>query len=100
MKIVRPLDLRNDPARVEEALLTMNDRSFPLPNGDEKYTLEGAVKWLDSVENDDPHRFVIYGSGGTHRYYACSDGSVIFSKFHSSTPESQLLAASLGFKVE
>lgn len=71
------------------------------PDGERSNSLEGARRWLATVdpsERQDAFR-VVYGDGGIDRWYIYADGAVRFSKFHA-FPESLKRATEKGFWIE
>ncbi len=67
--------------------------------GERHNSLEGARRWLTTVDPTSDAWHVVYGDGGVDRWYIHADGSVRFSRFHAS-PQSLERAVSLGLWVE
>lgn len=57
--------------------------------GERHGSLEGVRRWLESVDPSAEVRRTVYGDGGIDRWYVRADGSVSFSRFHSSPPTLQ-----------
>src|SRR5512143_1299721 len=66
--------------------------------GERHGSLEGARRWLEDVEPDTEARRTVYGDGGIDRWYVYANGSVSFSRFHSSPP-TLLRAQEKGFSI-
>lgn len=67
--------------------------------GDRSASLEGARRWLATVDPSEDRWHVVYGDGGVNRWYVHADGRVRFSKFHA-IPEGLRRAEALGFWIE
>lgn len=71
-------------------------------NEDGKYTINGAIEWLNSVSENHEGNFIIYGGGGVNRYFVYPNGDVVFSEYHAKFPKEKSIAkaSELGFKIE
>ena len=61
-------------------------------------SLVGALEWLQNRSDADTMSYIIYGSGGYHRYSVRPNGDVRFSAGHALKEKTQQ-AKDLGFEV-
>jgi len=64
-----------------------------------KYTIDDAIEWLKG--NPEDGNYVIYGDGGTNRYFVYPNGDIKFSAGHAMYPSKQTIqkAKDLGFQI-
>ena len=62
-------------------------------------SLEGARRWLETVDPSEDVWHTVYGDGGVDRWYIHADGSVRFSRSHASR-DGLKRATELGFWIE
>ena len=106
-----PYNIRTDFEGVREAMayveqggwlksnLRIAERWDEASEGERFSSLEGARRWLGTVDPAEDRWHVVYGDGGVDRWYIHADGRVRFSKFHAST-DGLRRAQEKGFWIE
>lgn len=67
--------------------------------GERQTSLEGARRWLQTVDPAEDTWHTVYGDGGWDRWFVHADGAVRFSESHAS-PQGLQRAKEKGFWIE